>query len=183
MEPLSWPSLERGDATAVQTFCLELHSKRWTVIRLPEQAGREVEALRDAAATFFASPIVVKRAAGEGEDATYLGYRDSPKQGAEFLEVYLTPEGACYPHIVEPPELAVAAAALHIRLSRVGRTLLSHLAAHLRAPVSGLLAPLEEQTEEGLPARGPSSRLGQSNRDSRLLSVQRVYALLLLVCV
>ena len=156
-QPLLWSALERGETAATLAFCQELHSTGWAIIRLPDEAAPELATLRNAAAIFFAAPADMKAAAGEEEAGPYVGYRDSPKQGAEFLETYLASDGGCYPH-VEPPEIALAAAALHFRLLRVGRTLLSHLAAHLRAPTTGLLGPMHLQTEEGLPSHGRSSR-------------------------
>ena len=155
---LEWAALERGDATAAAQFCSELSSKGYAILRLPDVAEPELAALHAAASAFFARPAGGKSAAGREEAKTYVGYRDSPNQGAEFLETYLTPEGGCYP-CVEPSELAAATSALHIRLSRVGRTLLTLLATHLGAAPSDLLAPLETQTAAGLPTSGPSSRL------------------------
>ena len=153
----SWSALERGDAVAVAQFCDRLSTSGYAIIRLPDAAEPELAALRDAAGAFFARPSAEKSATGGEEAKAYVGYRDSPKQGAEFLETYLTPDGGCYP-CVEPPELAASASALHSRLSRVGRTLLTLLAGHLGAPPSGLLRPLEAQTAAGLPETGPSSR-------------------------
>eukprot|EP00966_Prymnesium_polylepis_P111589 2581418-Prymnesium_polylepis.1 len=111
---IPWPALERGDAAAIQTFCERLHEDGWAVIRLPDVAASELEELRQAAFTFFELPSEDKTRVGSELCATYVGYRDSPQQGAEFLETYLTPEGGCYPDdVVKPPGLAEAAASLH----------------------------------------------------------------------
>ena len=129
-------------------FCSQMHLRSFALLRLPPSMRAEVDAMRDAAAAFFNQSAERKAAVGDFRVVgdTYVGYRDSAACDAEFLELHMTANGRAFPEVSS--ELSASMVALHRRLSRLGRSLLRGMAAHIGVDPAAFLAPLSPLDSE-----------------------------------
>lgn len=151
-------------------FCSQMHLRSFALLRLPPSMRAEVDAMRDAAAAFFNLSAERKAAVGDFRVVgdTYVGYRDSAACDAEFLELHVTANGRAFPEVSS--ELSASMVALHRRLSRLGRSLLRGMAAHIGVDPAAFLAPLSPLDSELEGATDPDPSCGPSCEPSKLSS-------------